>query len=305
MSEPRQNETPCIELLTNRDWKDYQLLDSGCGRKLERYGPYRLVRPEAEAIWRPALAGSIWDSAHAVFSPGSETHGGHWQYADGIPRRWKMSYRDLRFWVQTSASRHLGVFPEQAAQWDWIIEQISAVARPMKVLNLFGYTGIATLAAASAGASVTHLDASRKSISWAKDNQQISGLVECPIRWIKDDALKFTKREGRRQSKYDGLILDPPKFGRGPQGEVWDFYKLIPSLLEACRQVLSTQPVFVLITAYAVKASAVTLYHAVNEMMEEWQGETVAGEVVLTEKSRGRKLSMAIFARWSSLRKGN
>jgi 23S rRNA (cytosine1962-C5)-methyltransferase len=301
MCEPRQKETPRIKLLSNPDWEDYQLLDSGGGRKLERYGPHRLVRPEAEAIWKPALASSIWDSAQATFQPGSETHGGHWHYGDDIPKRWRMSYRNLKFWVQTSASRHLGVFPEQAEQWDWIIEQIRSAGRPVKVLNLFGYTGLATLAAASAGASVTHLDASRKTISWAKDNQQISGLVECPIRWIKDDALKFTRREGRRQSKYDGLILDPPKFGRGPQGEVWDFYKLIPTLLEACRQVLSTQPVFILMTAYAVKASAMTLYHAVNEMMEAWHGETDVGEVVLNEKSRGRKLSMAIFARWSSL----
>ncbi|MCJ7622087.1 MAG: class I SAM-dependent methyltransferase [Anaerolineaceae bacterium] len=300
MNQQEQNETSDIKFLSNPDWKDYQLLDSGDGRKLERYGPYRLIRPEVEAIWRPALAQSVWDSAQATFMPGSETHGGHWKFAEEIPDRWTMVYRDLKFWVQTSASRHLGIFPEQAVQWDWIIKQIGSVNRPVKVLNLFGYTGIASLAAASAGAIVTHLDASQKVLSWAKDNQQVSGLAECPIRWIKDDALKFTKREARRQNKYDGLILDPPKFGRGPQGEVWDFYKLIPSLLDTCRQVLSVQPVFVLITAYAVKASAMTLYHAVDEMMETWQGDTVAGEVALTENSRGRKLSLAIFARWSA-----
>ena len=215
-----------------------------------------------------------------------------------------MEYKSLRFWAQTGGSKHLGVFPEQASQWDWIAAQVRGADRPLQVLNLFGYTGLATLAAAQAGARVTHLDASRKVVSWGRENQDLSGLTTAPVRWLIDDALKFVHREGRRETAYDGIILDPPKFGRGPKGEVWEFYKLLPDLLEACRKILSPRPVFVLLTAYAVKASAVTLYYAMNEMMRACKGVTEVGEVVLQEKSAGRLLSTAIFARWSALNRG-
>ena len=177
---------------------------------------------------------------------------------------------------------------------------IEKAGRPLKVLNLFGYTGLASLAASRAGAKVTHLDASHKVISWAKENQELSGLSQRPIRWIVDDALKFVQREGRRGAHYDGLILDPPKFGRGPKGEVWEFYKLIPMLLQACRGVLSPNPCFVALTAYAVKASALTLFYAMQEMMQGKGGKTTAGEIVLQEKSAARLLSMAIYARWTN-----
>ncbi len=290
---------PQIQLLSSPDWKDYELLDSGNGLKLERFGPYQLVRPEAEAVWRPALAEREWKLAQSVFSPSPEENGGHWSNAEVLPERWKMDYKGLKFWVQTTASRHLGVFPEQASQWDWIESEIKSAGRPLQVLNLFGYTGLASLAAARAGAKVTHLDASHKVISWAKENQELSGLSQRPIRWIVDDALKFVQREGRRGAHYDGLILDPPKFGRGPKGEVWEFYKLIPMLLQACRGVLSPSPCFVALTAYAVKASALTLYYAMQEMMQGKGGITTAGEIVLQEKSAARILSMAIYARWS------
>ncbi len=291
--------SPQLILQASPGWQDYALLDSGNGLKLERYGKYILKRPEPEAIWQPALPEKAWNGAQALFKPSNEENGGHWETQKPVDDRWPMSYQSLRFWVQLTASRHLGVFPEQAGQWDWLSDQIQNAGRPIQVLNLFGYTGLASLAAAAAGARVTHVDASRKVITWARENQELSGLAERPIRWIVDDALKFIQREARRGSRYDGLILDPPKFGRGPKGEVWEFYKLLPELLAACRQVLSPQPRFVVLTAYAVKASALTLYYAVDEIMQKFSGRTEAGEVVLREESAGRMLSMAIFARWS------
>lgn len=291
-------QSPQLLLQESPDWQDYELVDSGDGFKLERYGKYLLKRPEPEAVWRPALPENAWKSAHAFFRTSSEENGGHWETLKPMEERWMMQYKGLKFWTQLSASRHLGVFPEQASQWDWLQSQIQAANRPLQVLNLFGYTGLATLAAAAAGARVTHVDASRKVINWARENQDLSGLNERPVRWIIDDALKFIQRDARRGTRYDGLILDPPKFGRGPKGEVWEFYKLLPELLQACQQVLSKQPRFIILTAYAVKASALTLHYAIQEIMQDANGHTESGEVVLTEKSAGRLLSMAIFARW-------
>lgn len=296
------NRYPQLTLLKVKGWQDYELLDSGNGKKLERFGAYCLVRPEAEAIWQPSLPEREWKLAHAVFHPSQEEMGGHWEVMRNLPSRWMMEYKGLRFYVQTTASRHVGVFPEQAGQWDWLTERIQSCGRPLRVLNLFGYTGLATLAAARAGAQVTHVDASPKVVGWARDNQGLSGLGEAKIRWIVDDALKFVRREHRRGVFYDGLILDPPKFGRGPKGEVWEFYKLIPELLEACAQVLSPEPQFVWMTAYSVKASSLTLYNAVFEKMKRWRGTITAGEVVLAEKSAGRLLAMSIFVSWSAVR---
>lgn len=291
---------PKLTVLTAPGWQDYELLDSGFGQKLERYGAYRLLRPEPEAVWKPGLPEKFWKDIHARFIPSPEENGGHWEELKPLPERWQMSYRSLKFWVQTTSSRHLGVFPEQACQWDWVEQQIKSAGRPLKVLNLFGYTGLASLAAARAGAFVTHLDASRKVVSWARENQQASAIPETSIRWIIDDALKFIQREARRNSRYDGIILDPPKFGRGPKGEVWEFYKLLPNLLTACRDVLSDHPQFIVMTAYAVKASAVTLHYALQEVTHRLKGEVTAGEVALPEKSAGRILSTAIFARWNA-----
>lgn len=299
MALPTSTLPPTIQLLSSPDWQDYELLDSGSGQKLERYGPYRFVRPEPEAVWKPALPEKEWKSADAFFRPSAEEMGGHWESRRPLEPRWQMRYQGLKFWAQTSNSRHLGVFPEQASQWDWIQERIRTANRPPTVLNLFGYTGLATLAAAQAGARVTHVDASRKVVTWAHENLQLTGLDEDRVRWIVEDALKFVQREGRRQVQYDGLILDPPKFGRGPKGEVWDFYRWIPALLDACRQVLSPRPLFVVLTAYAVKASSLTIYQAVREMMAAYPGQVSAGEVTLVEKSAGRILSLAIYARWS------
>jgi 23S rRNA (cytosine1962-C5)-methyltransferase len=289
---------PTLELLSVDDWTDYRLLDTGDGQKLEQCGAVRLIRPEAEAVWSRRSSEVDWQQADAWYKPAPEENGGHWEFNRKVPERWLMSYRSMRFWAQTSASRHLGVFPEQASQWNWLAQVIHAAGGKPKVLNLFGYTGIASLAAAQAGAQVTHLDASRKVVTWANENQKLSNLSEAPIRWIIDDALKFVQREHRRGVTYDGIILDPPKFGRGPKGEVWEFYKLIPELLEACRLILSPDPLFVQLTAYAVKASAVTLYYAVDEMMREHPGKISTGELGLLDESAGRFLSMAIFTRW-------
>jgi len=290
---------PELLILYSPGWTDYELLDSGEGARLERFGAYNLARPDAEAIWRRALPEKDWQGADAAFLPSPEEGGGHWKYRTPLPERWQMGYKGLKFWAQVSRSKQVGVFPEQACQWDWVEQQTSASGRPIKVLNLFGYTGLASLAAARGGAAVTHLDASRKVITWAHENQLLSGLGTASVRWMLEDALKFVQREARRGSRYDGLILDPPKFGRGPKGEVWEFYKLLPELLAACGQVLSEEPRFILLTAYAVKASALTLDTAVREVTRPWGGTTECGEVVLTEKSAGRLLSTAVFCRWS------
>lgn len=304
------NFSPPFTLLESSRWKDYELLDSGNGLKLERFGPYRFIRPEAQALWKPGLASSVWDEAHAIFQPTSEESGGHWKFQKKIDEKWVMRYplekagKDLQFFVMTTPGRHLGVFPETAAHWDWMAGLVKSANRPVKVLNLFGYTGLASLAVAAAGASVTHIDASKKSVTWARENQALSGLDDRPIRWIVDDALKFVQRESRRGVKYDGIILDPPKFGRGPKGEVWEVYKSLPELMEGCRSILSSSPLFVALTVYAVRASAVHLYYALQDMMAGWQGNLDAGELVMREKSAGRLLSHAVYARWESSAQG-
>jgi 23S rRNA (cytosine1962-C5)-methyltransferase len=303
------NITPPLTLLESTRWSDYEFLDSGDGLKLERFGPYRFVRPEAQAIWKPAANQQSWKEAHGIFQPTSEESGGHWKLSKPVDEKWEMRYsllgveQPLRFSVMTTPGRHLGVFPETAAHWDWMAGLVKSAGRPVKVLNLFGYTGLATLAVAAAGASVTHVDASKKSVGWARENQSLSGLDKNPIRWIVDDAMKFVQREGRRGVKYDGIILDPPKFGRGPKGEVWEVYKSLPELLDSCSAVLSDNPLFVVLTVYAVRASAIHLYYALEGSMKRWRGKLDAGELVMREKSAGRLLSHAVYSRWEALGK--
>lgn len=288
-----------LTLLESPNWKDYELLDSGNGKKLERFGPYRFVRPEAQAMWKPRLPEASWRDVHGVFQPTSEESGGHWDLRKPVAERWEMAYAPLRFWVMTTPGRHLGVFPEVAAHWDWYAGLIEKAGRPVNVLNLFGYTGLATLMAAQAGASVTHVDASKKSVTWARDNQNRSGLGQRPIRWIVDDAVKYIEREARRGVKYDGIILDPPKFGRGPKGEIWEVYESLPALLSLCRDVLSTNPLFVAVTMYAVRASAVHLHQSLDELLRPFNGKLDAGELVTRESGPdGRLLSQAVYARW-------
>ena len=300
------NTTPPITLLDSSRWIDYELIDSGNGLKLERFGPYRFVRPEAQALWKPSLNQSKWEDVHGIFQPTSEESGGHWKMLKKVEEKWEMHYplekvdKTLRFDVMTTPGRHLGVFPETAAHWDWMSGLVRSANRTVKVLNLFGYTGLATLAVAAAGASVTHVDASKKSVGWARENQTLSGLDQRPIRWIVDDAVKFIQRESRRGIKYDGIILDPPKFGRGPKGEIWEVYKSLPELLETCREVLSDTPLFMALTVYAVRASAIHLYYALQETLKGRHGKLDAGELVMREKSAGRLLSHAVYARWEA-----
>jgi 23S rRNA (cytosine1962-C5)-methyltransferase len=309
-----------FSLLDSPHWQDYSLLDSGDGLKLERFGKYAFLRPESQAMWNRALPESAWKEAHAVFQPTGEESGGHWDFRKKVPETWEMRYPltlaprkvDLRFKVMTTPGRHVGVFPEGAANWDWsgklIQDRVRAEntskdpgdpASAVNVLNLFGYTGLGTLAAAAAGARVTHVDASKKAVAWARENQALSGLAQAPVRWLVDDALKFAQREARRGVKYDGLILDPPKFGRGPKGEVWEVYKSLPNLLAACRACLSDRPLFVVLTIYAVRASAIHVAQTLNEMMKGFKGRVEMGELVTREASAGRLLSQAVFARWT------
>jgi len=292
---------PSIELLSATQWEDYELLDSGDGLKLERFGKYTFIRPEHQAIWKPALPQRRWEYVDAEFQARNEESGGRWAFTRAIEQQWGMHYKNYSFWARTGNSRHLGFFPEQASHWDWIHLQVKKSSRPIQVLNLFGYTGLASLAAASAGARVTHVDASKKTIQFARENQEFSGLSEKPIRWIIDDAIKFVKRESRRGTQYDGIILDPPKFGRGPKGELWDFFKMMPLLMNEIRPIMTSKPVFLVITAYAIRASALSLHYAIKEVMKDYNGIVNSGELVILEKSAGRILSMAIFTRWSSL----
>ena len=296
----RASPKPDLALLESPDWQDYELLDSGGGSKLERYGRYVFVRPEHQAIWKPVLPSNDWQQADAFFQPTGEESGGHWKFNHPMDENWVMRYKNLRFRAQASPSRHLGVFPEQANHWDWLQEQIQTAGHPVRVLNLFGYTGLASLAAAQAGAQVTHVDASKKSIQWARTNQSLSKLDESPIRWLVDDAEKFVQREARRSSQYEAIILDPPKFGRGPAGQVWEFFDSVPNLLQNCRKILSDRPVFVILTAYAIRASALSIHYAMEEILSGQSGELITGELVLRDRSAGRLLSMAIFSRWSA-----
>jgi 23S rRNA (cytosine1962-C5)-methyltransferase len=313
---------PPFTLLESSNWHDYELLDSGEGLKLERFGPYLFVRPEVQAMWKRALAEKEWSKAHATFQPTNEESGGHWIFKKDLPERWAMKYdlssnfdpsaekrgEQIRFWAMTTPGRHLGVFPEVASQWDFITAALQKCnvraapdkREPIKVLNLFGYTGLASLAAAAAGAQVTHVDASKKSINWARENQALSKLEDRPIRWILDDAVKFAEREGRRGSRYEGIILDPPKFGRGPKGEVWEVYKSLPQLLKDCRAILSDKPLFVIVTVYAVKASAIHVGQILQEMVGNFKGKMDYGELVTREKTASRLLSQAVYARWQA-----
>ncbi len=298
MGETRMRAEPAPVTLIADGWGDYELLDSGNGSKLERFGPYRFARPEPEALWRPALPQPAWDAADGTFIPGGE-ESGRWQFRRQLPERWQMGYRDLRFWAEPTPFRHMGVFPEQATHWDWMSGLIKQAHRPVRVLNLFGYTGIATLAAAAAGAEVTHVDASKPSLAWARENQALARLEGRPIRWLVDDALKFALREVRRGSRYDGIILDPPKFGRGPKGEIWRLEKGLPPLLDACAALLDPGALFVVLTAYAVRMSPFSLAHMLSPLVPPG-GRVEAGEMGVRETGTGRVLATAIFSRWSA-----
>lgn len=286
-------------------WSDFELLDMGAGEKLERYGKLTIVRPEPQAMGSRRLADSTWRNADAVFSGDVEEEGpGRWKYRRDMPETWPMRYENIRFLGRFTSFRHVGVFPEQAAHWSWMAERIRAARRPVKILNLFGYTGVASLVAAEAGAHVTHVDASKKAIGWARENQALSGLEDKPIRWICDDAGKFTAREGRRGNVYDGILLDPPKYGRGPKGEVWQLFEHLPEMLRLCREILSPDALFLVLTAYSIRASFLSTHELLAETLAGQGGVIESGELALIEKGGGedgggRALSTSMFSRWS------
>jgi 23S rRNA (cytosine1962-C5)-methyltransferase len=298
MSPPRT--TPL--LLAPPAWDDYELIDTGDGRKLERFGPYRLVRPESQAIWRPALPARIWQAANATYerSGGGEQGAGTWVQRTAIPSQWLLRYHGLAFWARLTPFRHTGVFPEHMAHWPWLDSCLRAAAAP-NVLVLFGYTGLMSLFAAQIGARVCHVDASKPAVQWAQASQQASGLQERPLRWIIDDVLKFLRREERRSVRYDAIIMDPPVFGRGPKGEIWRFAESFPTLLEQCVRVLSDRPRALLVNAYAINVSSLALYNVLEAASRPFGGAVTAGELVLNETAAGRQLPAAIFARWSDL----
>ena len=288
-------------MLETAGWGDYALLDSGHGRKLERYGKYRIVRPEEQAIWTPRLAAGEWDSADATFvGIGDEEADGRWRYRKPIPETWPLAYDGIGFLGRFTSFRHVGVFPEQAAHWEWMRDRIATARRRPRVLNLFAYTGIASLVAANAGADVVHIDASKKAIGWARENQAVAGLGDLPIRWICEDAVRFVEREQRRGSRYDGIVLDPPKFGRGPKGEVWDLFAGLPPLLRACVSLLADDPLFLILTAYSIRSSFLSIHELSAECLAGRRGTLESGELVIREGGQnGRGLSTSLFSRWA------
>ncbi len=292
------------EKLIARDWEDYVLLDSGQGRKLEQFGPHRIIRPEPRAIWKTALPLDAWAEAVAEFvaEPGRKSG---WQLKPDMAKRWPMAYKDLKFWVELEESKQVGVFPENAVHWDWIEEKVRdaprpADGRPLEVLNLFGYTGLASLAAARAGANVTHVDAAKRAIRLGQENQTLSGLEGRSIRWLVDDAIKFLEREARRGRHYDGLIMDPPKYGLGPKKERWEFSKGFRVLCQAARRVLSEQSVFAVVTAYALEEPPEFLIGGLEYLTDGLGGNGELGELIALEKSAGRRISFSIYARWEA-----
>jgi 23S rRNA (cytosine1962-C5)-methyltransferase len=284
-----------LHTLVAEPWADYGLVDSGHGRKLERYGDYRLIRPEPQAMWAPAS--EVWD-AHGEFVPGSdEEGGGRWRFDRPVPKDgWDLAWEDVRFRAQATPFRHLAFFPDMAPQWAWMRERLG---EGTEALNLFGYTGVGTLAMAARGARVTHVDASKKSVEGGKANAALSGMSDKPIRWIVDDATKFAAREVRRGRRYDGIILDPPKFGRGPAGEVWRLEEDLPGLIADCRKLLDEDSRFLVLTVYAVRMSALAIGELLSQAMADLGGRIEMGDMAVREEGRGLLLPTAIFARWS------
>jgi 23S rRNA (cytosine1962-C5)-methyltransferase len=297
-----------IKTFYSNDWEDYQLLDTGEGKKLERFGKYTFVRPYEDAFWKKTLSKKEWDSADGIFfsSKGGGKGGlaslkkseSGWKIGNKIDPKWEMSHKGIKFWSWPTPFRHLGFFPEQASHWSLIEDKIKNAGRKVKFLNIFGYTGVASLFALRAGADVTHLDASKQTLSVVKENQELSGLSDLPMRIILDDAVKFIDREIKRGNKFDCIIMDPPKFGRGPKGEIWKIEENLPGLLEKIRKILSDKPLFVILTSYATEASSLSIGYALEEMMKGLNGKVEAGELCILEKSNNRAVPLANTAVW-------
>ncbi|OYU70084.1 MAG: SAM-dependent methyltransferase [Alphaproteobacteria bacterium PA2] len=281
-------------------WGDYALMDSGNGRKLERYGPYSVVRPEPQCLWAPKLPAEIWEKADAVFDPTDEEDAGRWRFKAQPRDTWPMAWGDVRYKGRFTAFRHLAFFPEQAANWAWLDGKVRAFKGQPRVLNLFGYTGVASLVCAAAGAAVTHVDASKKAIGWARENATLSGLDDRPIRWICEDARRYVQREVRRGNRYDGIILDPPKYGRGPDGEIWKLFENLPELAGLCAELLSDTASFLLLNAYAERISGAALAGLLSDKLADRGGAIEWGELALTQDDGTREIGMSFYARWTS-----
>ena len=285
--------TDALQTLIAEPWDDWGLIDCGGGRKLERYGPVTVIRPDPQAMWAPAS--DDW-APDATFVPGSDDEGGgRWVQHRPVPREWTLSRGAARFNASLTPFRHLGFFPDMAPQWDWMRSR----AADADVLNLFGYTGVGTLLLSEAGARLVHVDASKKSVEQGKANAALSGLSNRAIRWMVDDASKFTAREVRRGRRYDGILLDPPKFGRGPNGEVWRLEENLAPLLADCRRLLDADSRFLVLTVYAVRMSAIAIGELVRQVLDDLGGRVEMGEMAVREESRALLLPTAIFARWS------
>lgn len=282
-----------------KDWKDYELLDCSEGERLERWGEITLIRPDPQVIWNTPKENPLWEKADARYVR-SQSGGGHWEFKKKLPEEWNISYKDLTFKISPTGFKHTGLFPEQAVNWDMMREKISAAGRNIRVLNLFAYTGGATLAAAAAGASVCHVDAAKGMVRWARDNAELSGLSEKPCRWIIDDCAKFVERETRRGSFYDAVILDPPSYGRGPAGEVWKLEDQIFDLVKLCAGVLTEKPLFVLLNSYTTGLSASTMAYVLGAAMKKFGGSVSAEEIGLPVTESKMVLPCGSSAIWFS-----
>lgn len=297
--EPVDGLPNAIQMLSPPTWGEYELIDTGGGKKIERFGSYTLTRPDTQALWSPALSEKIWNTADAAFhQQDSDGKAEGWQSYRAMPDKWLLRYRNLSFWARLTPFRHTGLFPEHGSHWDWLSRQIASSNKQPEVLVLFGYTGAMTLIAAAAGASVCHVDASRPALRWARENQHSSNLDHSPVRWIVDDVPKFVNRELRRGSRYDIIVMDPPVFGRGPKGQIWRLQESLQPLVETCTHLLSERASGMIINAYATTLSSITLWNVVREATRPRAGNVVAGELVVFDRSH-RPLPTALYALWS------
>ena len=296
--DPEVADLPSV--MRTRGWADYGLLDSGHGRKLERYGRFTVVRPEPQCLWDPSLTPETWDAADAVFDPVDEEDAGRWKLKGKLPQAWPLAWGEAKFSGRFTSFRHLAFFPEQAANWEWLDAAVRSAGGQPRVLNLFGYTGVASLVMAAAGAAVTHVDASKRAVAWARENAELSGLSERPIRWITEDARKYVQREVRRGSKYEGIILDPPKYGRGPDGETWRLFENLPELAGLCAELLSENAKFLVLNAYAERISGAALSGLLADKLKGRGGTVEWGELALVQQDGSREIGMSFFARWQS-----
>jgi 23S rRNA (cytosine1962-C5)-methyltransferase len=290
-----------IETLITDPWKDYALIDSGHGRKLERYGAVIVDRPEAQALWSPSTP-AAWNNAHARFSNSpkdEDSDNGQWEFLKKPPAAWPVTWNNLTFECRLMSFRHMGLFPEQASHWALIDKLIARANRPLKILNLFAYTGAGSLVAAARGCEVVHLDASKKAIGWAKDNQKASRLDKAKIRWICDDANDFVERELRRGNKYDAILLDPPKYGRGPDGQIWSLERDLPKFLENCINLLSDDAAFLILTCYALRLSPYTLDGLMRSSFASRGGAIQSGELLLKPEQSPYLLPTSLYSLWS------